>query len=84
MKMLAMGLVPLLLSGCFTYVPVDLGVLPVGGSVRVQLEERRDATFRPPSGSARLSGILVRESPTEVVLRVPLAPGSDFGQELTR
>ena len=81
--MLAMGLVPLLLSGCFTYVPVDLGVLPVGGSVRVQLEERRDATFRPPSGSARLSGILVRESPTEVVLRVPLAPGSDFGQELT-
>ena len=74
MKMLAMGLVPLLLSGCFTYVPVDLGVLPVGGRVRVQLEERRDATFRPPSGSARLSGILVRESPTEVVLRVPLAP----------
>ena len=83
MKKLAMGLVPLLLSGCFTYVPVDLGVLPVGGSVRVQVEERRDATFRPPSGSARLSGILVRESPTEVVLRVPLAPGSEFGQEFT-
>ena len=83
MKKLAMGLVPLLLSGCFTYVPVDLGVLPVGGSVRVQVEDRGGASFQAPSGSARLSGILVRENPTEVVLRVPLAPGSEFGQELT-
>jgi hypothetical protein len=82
-KKLAMGLAPLLLSGCFVYVPVDLGVLPVGGSVRVQVEERGGATFRAPSGSAQLSGILVRENPTEVVLRVPLAAGSEFGQELT-
>jgi hypothetical protein len=82
-KKLAMGLALLLLSGCFVYVPVDLGVLPVGGSVRVQVEERRDATFRAPSGSAQLSGILVRENPTDVVLRVPLAVGSEFGQELT-
>jgi len=36
-KKLAIGLGALLLSGCFTYVPVDLGVLPVGGSVRVQV-----------------------------------------------
>ena len=83
MKKLAMGLALLLLSGCFIYVPVDLGVLPVGGGVRVQVEERRDATFQLPSGSARLSGIMVRESPTEVVLRVPFAPGSEFGQEIT-
>jgi hypothetical protein len=82
-KKLAMGLSLFLLSGCFVYVPVDLGVLPVGGSVRVQVEERRDATFRASSGSAQLSGILVRENPTDVVLRVPLAVGSEFGQELT-
>ena len=81
MKKLAMGVAPLLLSGCFTYVPVDLGVLPVGGRVRVQVEERRGSAFLSPSGSARLSGILLREDPTEVVLRVPLAVGSEFGQE---
>lgn len=83
MKKLAMGLGGLLLSGCFTYVPVDLGVLPAGGRIRVQVEDRRGSIFQAPSGLAQLSGILVRENPTEVVLRVPLAVGSEFGQELT-
>ena len=83
MKKLALGVVPLLLSGCFTYVPVDLGVLPVGGSVRVRVEERPGRSFQSPSGSAQLSGVLVRENPSEVVLRVPLSAGSQFGQELT-
>ena len=82
MKKLATGLVPLLLSGCFTYVPVELGVLPVGGSVRVQVEDRSGGSFQAPSGTARLSGVLVRESPAEVVLRVPLASGGEYGQEI--
>ena len=61
--------------------PVDLGVLPVGGSVRVQVGPA--GSCQATSREARLSGILVRKNDEEVVLRVPLAPGSEFGQELS-
>ena len=84
MKNLAIGVGALLLSGCFTYVPADLGVLPVGGSVRVQVGQEGPAgSFQATSREARLSGILVRKSDEEVVLRIPLAPGSEFGQEIS-
>ena len=75
----------LYLSGCYSYVPTELGELPVGKPVRVQLSRQAFADLPQISDrqGARLEGTLVRRSDADLTVHVPLSLGSEFGQELT-
>ena len=85
MKRLTFALSLLLLAGCATYVPAQLDQLPVGGPVRVRLNNQGSANLPAIAGVSadRVAGTLVRRSSTEVVIHVPIEIGSPFGQDLT-
>ena len=71
----------LLLSGCFTYVPMDVGAVPVGQDVRIYLTttgmiELNEVT-RAGSFSERgpvLQGTLTSRDPDRLLVRIPV-PG---------
>lgn len=74
-----------LLAGCMSYIPTDPSELPVGSKVRVQISRRAFAEL--PQISDRqgqsLEGSLVSRDDAGLTIHVPLAIGSNLGQDLT-
>jgi hypothetical protein len=69
-----LGVVVILFSGCFSYVPAEPGTLPEGGRVRVQLTRQGFAALPeiPRQSGPRLAGTLVSQSDEQLRLRVPV------------
>src|SRR5690606_4997491 len=73
------SLLPLLLTACYTYVPVDLDGVPTGAHIQVHL---REGTIRgseellaagiPVRGRESVGGRLVQRDPDWLLLHVPL------------
>lgn len=65
---------PLFLSGCFSYVPADVGSLPVGDDVRLELTRVAFAELPelPDNSGPDLNGTLVRRDADRLFVRVPV------------
>lgn len=68
-----------LLSGCFSYIPAELGTVPPGGEVRVYLTRVAMAQLPEeiPSGRPYLAGSLVSHERDSLMVRVPVASRQD-------
>jgi hypothetical protein len=66
---------PLLLCGCYRYVPAELGAVPVGQDVRVHLTRQAMIGIEelPDLERPLVSGTLVRLESERLFLRVPVA-----------
>jgi hypothetical protein len=62
-------------SGCYRYVPSQLGTVPPGQQVRVYVTQEALAklTDLPATESTSLSGVLIRTEAQNVVVRLPVA-----------
>src|SRR5688500_10557824 len=62
------------LSGCFRYVPVELGAVPPDSEVRVHVSRRglADIPEEIPTGSTYVNGRFVRETADSVLVQVAL------------
>lgn len=97
-KRIFVGLILLVASGCYSYVPAELGVVPVGEGVRVYLSRAGVAKLSelagdqiPGAGGDQpvVQGTLVRRTDSEFSLLVPVASRqvgflqSNLGQQIT-
>jgi hypothetical protein len=66
--------IALVASGCFRYVPAELGTLPAGNEVRLELTRVGFAQLPelPNVAGPDLNGTLVRVEPDRLFLRVPV------------
>ncbi len=79
-----------LFSGCFTYVPAELGTVPLGQEVRVYLTRNADVELPEEASSARgvLRGRFMRQEDGRLTIRIPVVPRSqgyyspEVGQEV--
>jgi hypothetical protein len=69
------GAAVLLFSGCFSYIPAELGTLPDGAQVRVQLTRQGVATLPEvlDQSGPRVAGTIVWRNDEQLLLRVPTA-----------
>jgi hypothetical protein len=69
----------LVVSGCFSYVPADMGTVPEGNDVRLYLTRQGVAGLPeiPTQSGPRLTGTLVRKDNDQILLRVPVAVQQD-------
>jgi hypothetical protein len=78
----------LLLNACFRYRPADLGAVPEGSRVRVQLTRQAFAALPeiPYQPGPRLAGTLVGRNGDELLVRVPITAdalnGGMLGQQV--
>ena len=79
MAAVATGAALVLGSGCFSYVPAELGAVPAGRDVRLELTRVGFAQLPeiPNRPGPELAGRLVRQDPGQLLLRVPVAIRAD-------
>ncbi|MSR07882.1 MAG: hypothetical protein EXR93_12595 [Gemmatimonadetes bacterium] len=97
-KRIFVGLILLVTTGCYSYVPAELGVVPVGEGVRVYLSRAGVAKLSeltgdeiPGSGGDQplVQGTLVRRTDSEFSILVPVASRqvgflqTNLGQQVT-
>lgn len=74
-------LAPILLSGCFNYIPAEIGAIPEGSRVRAQLTPEGSAELERRTGRERtvIDGKLVERRGNSVVFSVRSVFGSESG-----
>jgi hypothetical protein len=65
----------LLLGGCYTYIPVDLGAAPADTELRVFMSRQAlaDVPEDIPTGGTYLTGRLVRRTRDSILIQVPVS-----------
>lgn len=86
-KGVQIGAAVLLFSGCFSYIPTELGTLQEGGQVRVQMTRQGFAALPeiPNQSGPRLAGTLVSRNDDQLRLLVPITVeglNKTLGQQL--
>lgn len=76
-----MALAPILLSGCFNYIPAEIGAIPEGSRVRAQLTSEGTADVLRRTGRERttIDGKLVERRGNSVVFSVRQVFSSESG-----